>query len=176
MGELFNEMTRRPRAPIESPQAPPPSVVIRRRRDTRSVHRPVPRASVGRGLFVPNLAGWIKNATSALPGGRSSSPFDRRSQGMFTRLHTHCKQRHAIPGQKGRKERALPTCSTQEIKPGGVCKVTGGGARQPPGPPSNPAGSSSRRRRRVVFFHYSGFPPARLSLRRGAKERNFLKQ
>ncbi len=49
------------------------------------MYRPVPRASAGRGLFVPSLEGWIRNSTSRPPRlDAAAVPVTCRSQGIMS--------------------------------------------------------------------------------------------
>ena len=73
------------------------------------MYRPVPRASAGRGFFVPSLEGWIRNSTSRPPRlDAAAVPVTCRSQGIVSPLLVICKicsqsraKKLATSGQSG---------------------------------------------------------------------------
>jgi hypothetical protein len=126
------------------------------------VHRPVPRATVGRGFFVPNLEGRIKNATSALPGGRSGSPSDLPQSGGSIQSCKRSSRRYRPKSSQLADETASliyrnePRCRTIAVSrrvSSPACKAA-----------SNPAGSSLDAAVGSLSSVPYGFPPARRRL------------
>jgi hypothetical protein len=69
--------------------------------------------------------GWIKNATSALPGGRSGSPLTCRSQGIVSDLQTSARKGGPKSSQLADETAPLiyrnePRCRTIAVEPAGA--------------------------------------------------------
>jgi hypothetical protein len=122
---------------------------------------PSPRGTVGRGFFLPNLEGWIKNYTSAL------SPVDaaavtltcRQSRDVFApayKLQTISSQRRTKKlAISGRNSSVRPREISRDAE---LSQGAGGCARQPVRPPVIPP--ALPRRRLGSFSSVATVPPA----------------
>src|SRR6266536_75840 len=134
MGELFEEMFRRPKTPLDSVEAPPPLRLCTVVGETGRCNAPLHGAPVGWG-FVRKPSKIAREHQSVLP------PSDGAAVPMHC-LSTRARITNRLlvnPSQKLRKERALPALlRPKSAQEGSMVNKVGGCARQPGRPPAIP--------------------------------------